>query len=57
MILQIFIIAVCVSVTYKIIKNWQKIVWFLQDKCDDCGGNLSEHINGKFYCDDCDKLN
>lgn len=31
--------------------------WFLNDKCDDCGGELEQHINGKYYCKNCDKLN
>lgn len=33
---------------------WLKKIWWLfSDKCLECGGHLSEHINGKFYCDDC----
>lgn len=34
-----------------------KVVWFVVGNCTECGGNVSEHINGKYYCDDCDAQN
>lgn len=38
------------------IPNWiTKLIWFLQDRCEYCGGTKSEHINGKWHCDECGK--
>lgn len=38
------------------IPNWiTKTIWFLQGRCDNCGGEMEEHINGKWYCKDCGK--
>lgn len=34
-----------------------QILWFFQDRCRECGGNLSIHINNKYYCDECGELN
>jgi uncharacterized Zn finger protein (UPF0148 family) len=43
--------------TFKMIKFLLKVFRFLSDTCTDCGGMLSEHINGKYYCDECGKRN
>lgn len=35
----------------------KKLWWFLNDWCSECGGELEEKINGKYYCKDCDAKN
>lgn len=37
--------------------NWKKLIWFLDDRCSDCGGNLYPEINNHYYCVDCGKKN
>lgn len=34
-----------------------KFYWFFTDKCTECGGDIEEHINGKFYCNVCGAKN
>lgn len=31
--------------------------WTFSDRCFHCGGAVSEHINGKHYCDRCGQRN
>lgn len=35
--------------------GWFISFWrLIHEKCGVCGGELTEHINGSFWCDPCD---
>lgn len=44
---------ISIPVPMFLVKAW----WFFNDQCGECGGHVSEHINGHYYCDDCDTKN